>query len=366
MAEGRPSNKSGPLANFRIVEFDAIGPVPLAGMILCDLGADIIRIERPQETPGRGLGNAVLLRGRKSVALDLKDPLQRDKVIDLIAQADGLIEGARPGVMERLGLGPEECFARNPALAYGRMTGWGQYGPLALSAGHDINYVAISGVLAALGREGEPPIPPLNLVGDYGGGSMFLCVGMLAAILSARQTGKGQVVDAAMSDGASVLMSMFYAMREAGHWSDKRESNLIDGGAPFYRCYECADGKFVAVGALEPQFYAILLGKLDLDPECHARDDRSSWPALAATLAERFRSKTRDEWAAIFAGTDACVTPVLSMAEAPDHPHNLARDTFSERSGFVQPMPAPRFSQTHATIGENASIDIDRALELWG
>lgn len=359
------SERTGPLAGCRIVEFDAIGPVPLAGMILSDLGADIARIERPQETPGRGLGNAVLLRGRKRIALDLKSPSDREKALALVARAEGLIEGARPGVMERLGLGPEECFARNPALAYGRMTGWGQGGSLASAAGHDINYIAITGALACMGSRDTPPIPPLNLVGDYGGGSMFLCVGMLAAILSARQTGTGQVVDAAMSDGASVLMSMFYAMRDAGHWSDEREANLIDGGAPFYRCYECADGKFVAVGALEPQFYAILLGKLSLDPERHPQHDRSGWPALSAILAERFRSKTRDEWTAVFAGTDACVTPVLSMAEAPAHPHNRQRSTFVEHQAIVQPMPAPRFSRTPPDIGKSRILEIEELLELW-
>jgi alpha-methylacyl-CoA racemase len=359
-------SKSGPLAGCRIVEFDAIGPVPLAGMILSDLGAEILRIGRPGRSGVDAPGNKVLLRGRSHIALDLKDDAERDQAMNLIARADGLIEGARPGVMERLRLGPEDCFAHNPKLAYGRMTGWGQEGPLSQSAGHDLDYIAITGALGAMGKKGEPPMPPLNLVGDYGGGTMFLCLGLVSAILSARQTGKGQVVDAAMTDGASVLMSMFYAFHGVGMWTAEREANLLDGGTPFYRCYECSDHNYVAAGPLEPQFFAVFLEKLELDPAEFPQHDRSCWPAMTAAFGQKFASRTRDEWAAHFEGSDACVAPVLSIAEAPAHHHNVARKTFAEHDGTMQPMPAPRFSGTPAAIGTSETIDIADALARWG
>ncbi len=357
--------KTGPLAGVRIVEFDAIGPVPLAGMILSDLGADIVRIGRPGRDAAASPGNAVMLRGRSLTALDLKDPAERDKAMDLIAGADALMEGARPGVMERLGLGPDDCLTRNPKLVYGRMTGWGQEGPLSQSAGHDIDYIAITGALGAMGEKGRPPMPPLNLVGDYGGGTMFLALGMVSAILSARETGKGQVVDAAMTDGASILMSMFYAFHAIGAWTENRESNMLDGGTPFYRCYETSDGKFMAVGCLEPQFYAECLAKLELDADEFPQQDRGIWPKMAEAFAAKFKSRTRDEWAAHFEGSDACVAPVLSIAEAPHHHHNAARKTFAERDGTMQPMPAPRFSATPAAIGDIAEIGIDDAIARW-
>lgn len=359
------TSKTGPLAGCRIVEFDAIGPVPLAGMILSDLGADIVRIGRPGKAGIDAPGDRILLRGRNRIALDLKDPAQRDQAMALVSKADALLEGTRPGVMERLGLGPEDCLARNPKLAYGRMTGWGQEGPLAQSAGHDLDYIAITGALGAMGRKGEPPSPPLNLVGDYGGGTMFLALGIVSAILSARTTGKGQVVDAAMTDGTAVLMSMFYAFHDAGMWKAEREANLLDGGTPFYRCYETADGGYMAVGALEPQFYAVLLEKLEIDAADFPQYDRARWGDMVTAFETKFASRTRDEWAAHFEGSDACVAPVLSIAEAPAHPHNVARQTFTERDGTMQPMPAPRFSGTPATIEDGSDLDIEEALALW-
>lgn len=358
--------KTGPLAGCRIVEFDAIGPVPLAGMILSDLGAEIIRIGRPDKSGVDSPGDTILLRGRNKTALDLKDPAQRDQALGLISKADALLEGARPGVMERLGLGPDDCFARNPRLAYGRMTGWGQEGPLSQSAGHDLDYIAITGALGAMGRKGEPPSPPLNLVGDYGGGTMFLALGVVSAILSARATGKGQVVDAAMTDGAAVLMSMFYAFHNVGMWTTERETNMLDGGWPFYRCYETADGGYMAVGALEPQFFAVLLDKLDMYAAEFPQHDRTRWPDMVSAFEAKFASRTRDEWTTHFEGSDACVAPVLSIAEAPSHHHNVARQTFAERNGTMQPMPAPRFSETPAAIGNSSDLSIEDAIALWG
>lgn len=362
------TSKTGPLAGCRIVEFDAIGPVPLAGMILADLGADIVRIGRPGSGAMTNMpGNVVLNRGRQTAELNLKDDAQRDQAMDLIARADALLEGQRPGVMERLGLGPVDCHARNPKLVYGRMTGWGQDGPLSQSAGHDIGYIAITGALGSIGPKDAPPPPPLNLIGDYGGGTMFLVTGVLAAILSARETGKGQVVDAAMTDGAAVLMSMFYAFHAGGMWSAERHANLLDGGTPWYRCYETSDGGYMAVGAIEPQFYAELLAKLELDPDEYPQADKAGWPKMTETFSAKFASRTRDEWAAHFEGSDACVAPVLSIAEAPSHPHNVARKTFAERNGIMQPMPAPRFSETPAEIGEaSGTVPVEDVLARWG
>ena len=354
----------GPLAGVRVVEFDAIGPVPLAAMILADFGCEIVRISRAGRPPSPSADGPILGRGRRCIALDLKSAADRDTALAIVARADVVLEGNRPGVMERLGLGPDACLAANPKLVYGRMTGWGQTGPLAQTAGHDINYIALTGALHAIGGA-DRPVPPLNLIGEYGGGSMLLALGVTAALVSARTTGTGQVVDAAMTDGSALLMSMFYAMHAGGYWRDAREANLLDGGAPFYRTYACADGGHVAVGAIEPAFFAALLAGLGLDAAGIDQADRAAWPALARSFAARFAERTRDEWAAVFAGTDACVTPVLSLAEAPDHPHNRARATFAAPSGPMQPMPAPRFSATPATIGAIESTDSAAILGSW-
>jgi len=340
----------GPLKGLRILEFAGIGPGPFCGMVLADLGAELVRIERKEGPPGSR--EDFTGRGRRSIALDLKSPAAIDAVLRLVEGADAIIEGFRPGVMERLGLGPDVCLGRNPRLVYGRMTGWGQDGPLAQAAGHDMNYIALTGALWSIGRPGERPVPPLNLVGDYGGGGMLLAVGLLAALLSAKGTGKGQVVDAAMVDGAALLMAPIYAMKARGRWGDTRGTNMLDGAAPWYDTYECADGRWLSVGPIEPQFFALLCDKLGLD----AKDfpDRmapAAWPGLKARLTAIFLTRTRDDWAALLEGTDACVAPVLDMAEAPAHPHNAARGTFAVRDGVVQPAPAPRFSATPAAIG---------------
>lgn len=350
----------GPLAGVRIVEMEAIGPVPLAAMILADMGADVARLARPG-----GVSIPVLNRSRATVEADLKTDAGRELALALIDKADALIEGYRPGVMERLGLGPEALHARNPRLVFGRMTGWGQTGPFAPMAGHDINYISLTGVLHAIGRAGEPPVPPLNLVGDYGGGAMFLVSGLLAGIIRARATGQGDVVDVAMTEGTINLLSMFHAFLGTGRWKDQPEANLLDGGAHFYRCYECADGKHVAVGCLEPQFYAACLAGLELDPANFPQYPPSRWPELAEGFAARFKQKARDEWAAIFAGTDACVTPVLSFAEAPHHPHNAARGSYVEAEGLKQAAPAPRFAEAKTGIGPPQSLSAEDALARW-
>lgn len=345
---------SGPLAGVRIIEFDAIGPVPLAAMILSDMGAEVIRLARRSGAAWSEVGGAVLNRGRPHISVDLKSPEDRDAVLDLIDHADALLEGFRPGVMERLGLGPDICLARNPRLVFTRMTGWGQTGPLARRAGHDINYIALTGALNAMGAADQPPPVPLNLVGDYGGGAMFAVTGLLAAVIGARTTGKGQVVDVAMTDGTAVLTSIFHGLTANGMWSEARGSNLLDGSKPFYRCYACADGRFVAVGALEPQFFAQLLTGLGLSPDEFVQFDPSGWSRMEAAFAETFLTRSRDEWEAVFAGTDACVSPVLSFAEAPAHPHNIARGTYMTRGGVTQPAPAPRFlGDTGAAVPED-------------
>lgn len=334
-----------PLAGVRILEFDGLGPVTFAGMVLADMGAEVLRLTRSAAAGApvfADVGGEVLHRGRAAVEANLKDPADCARVLDLAAAADAAIEGFRPGVLERLGLGPAELQARNPRLVVGRVTGWGQSGPLASVVGHDLNYIALSGALHPTGEPDRPPRPPLNLVGDYGGGAMFLVAGVLAALLEARSTGRGRVVDAAMTDGSALLTSLFHAFRARGLWSDLRGSNLLDGGAPFYRCYACRGGGFVAVGALEPQFYAALLAGLGIPAEEAPQFDLAGWPALHARFESLFATRDRDEWAAHFGGTDACVTPVLSLGEAPLHPHNLARRTFVE-VGVVQPAPAPRF-----------------------
>ena len=340
----------GPLAGIRIVEIAGIGPVPFCAMMLADLGADIVRIDRP----GAGAMTVdippaadVVNRNRRSVAIDLKKPGAVDVVLRMIDSADGLLEGMRPGVMERLGLGPDRCLARRPELVYGRMTGWGQEGPLAATAGHDINYIALSGALGAMGPANNAPVPPLNLVGDYGGGAMYLAVGMLAGLIAARNTGKGQVVDAAMVDGATQLMSMFFALRAAGHWSGGRGGNLLDGGAPYYGTYETRDGRYVAVGAIESKFYSALLVGLGMkEDELPPQNDTDRWPEIRATFAALFKQRTRDEWTEVFAGSDACVSPVLDLDEVAEFAPNRARDLMVDVGGMMQPAPAPRFAET--------------------
>jgi alpha-methylacyl-CoA racemase len=340
----------GPLYGVQVVEIASLAPAPFGCMVLSDLGADVLRVERP-ESCRDGLPAPVdpLTRGRRSVGLNLKDPAGLDLLLRLIDNADVLVEGFRPGVTERLGFGPGVCAERNPRLIYARMTGWGQEGPLAPTAGHDIDYIAISGALHPIGRAGERPVPPLNLVGDFGGGGMLLAIGVLAALVERQRSGRGQVVDAAMVDGSALLSSFIYGLRARGAWRDERGVNLLDGGAPFYDTYVTADGKYVAVGALEPQFYAALLAGLGLaDAGLPAQMDFSGWPALRKRFTEVFAERTRDEWAEIFAGTDACVAPVLSSAEVADHPHNAARRVFAEVGGISQPQPAPRFGRTPA------------------
>jgi alpha-methylacyl-CoA racemase len=348
---------SGPLEGVTVIELAGIGPGPFAGMMLADMGADVIRIDRiPSAAGGSGLGallrnDSIVDRGRRSIALDLKDPRGVEIVLQLVARADILIEGFRPGVTEKLGLGPDACRARNAKLVYGRMTGWGQTGPLAQAAGHDLNYIAISGALHAMGPKDRPPAPPLNLVGDYGGGGMLLALGVVAALYEAQRSGLGQVVDAAMTDGAAVLMAAQYGMAAKGFWRDERESNFLDGAAHFYGSYECADGRYVAIGPIEPQFYRELLEKCGVDdPHFTKQWERAEWPALKAKLAVMFKTRSRDAWCALLEGSEACFAPVLSMSEAPLHAHNAARATFVESNGAMQPAPAPRFDRTPSEL----------------
>jgi len=355
----------------RIIELAGIGPSPFACMMLADAGADIIRLERaPSTPPTPGPHWDVLNRNRSSVGIDLKRPGAVELVLDLVERADVLIEGFRPGVAERLGVGPEQCLGRNPALVYGRMTGWGQDGPMADTAGHDIDYIAVSGALWPIGRLGERPVAPLNLVGDFGGGGMLLAFGVLAALVEARRSGRGQVVDAAMTDGSAALMTMIYSFRQLGWWREERGVNILDSGAHYYEVYETADGRYFAVGAMEAKFYAELLKGLGLEAEdLPDQMDRERWPEMKARFAAIFATKTRDEWAAVFDGTDACAVPVLSPWEAPDHPHNAARGTFVEVEGIVQPAPAPRFSRTPGEVRRPPSppgADTDEALSAWG
>ncbi|WP_330357283.1 CaiB/BaiF CoA-transferase family protein [Streptomyces chartreusis] len=341
----------GPLTGVRVVELAGIGPGPFAAMLLADLGADVVRVDRPGGT-GLAINTEydITNRNKRSVIIDLKSPDGPARVLDLAARADILIEGYRPGVAERLGVGPEACHARNPALVYGRMTGWGQDGPLAERAGHDIAYIAVTGTLGMIGNPDEPPAVPANLVGDYAGGSLYLVVGVLAALHHARATGAGQVVDAAIVDGTSHLSAMIHGMLAAGGWQDRRGANLLDGGCPYYGTYETADGRYMAVGALEPQFYDEFLRLLGVEDFASARKDFSRWGELRDAVAARFKSRTRDEWAALFEGSDACVAPVLSLREAPRHPHLAARGTFTDHGGITQPAPAPRFSATPTAV----------------
>ena len=341
----------GPLAGVRVVELAGIGPGPFAAMLLADLGADVVRVDRPG---GAGLAidpaYDITNRNKRSVVVDLKSEHGAARVLDLVDRADVLIEGYRPGVAERLGVGPDSCHARNPKLVYGRMTGWGQQGPLAQRAGHDIAYIAPTGTLGMIGNPGEPPVVPANLVGDYAGGSLYLVVGVLAALHHARASGAGQVVDAAIVDGTAHLTSMIHGMLAAGGWQDRRGANLLDGGCPFYGTYETADGQYMAVGALEQQFYDEFVDLLGIRDEAPARKDVSRWGELRDTVAARFRTRTREEWTAVFDGSDACVAPVLSLREAPAHPHLAARGTFTDHGGITQPAPAPRFSATPTSV----------------
>lgn len=370
---GTAPRRQGPLAGLKVVEMAGIGPAPMCAMLLADAGADVLRIDRPSPS-GLGIEKPVrfdlLARSRRSAAVDLKHPDGIALVLDLIRGADALIEGFRPGTMERLGLGPEVCLEAKPSLVFGRITGWGQTGPLARAAGHDLNYIGLSGALHATGRAGAPPTPPLNLVGDFGGGALYLAFGVVAAMLHARQTGTGQVVDAAMVDGAANLMTMFYGLHAAGMQTDERGRNLLDSGAPHYDVYECADGLYLSVAPIEGKFRQILLETIGLD-QASVPDMRDSgaWPEARAVLAARFREKTRAEWCALLEGTDSCVAPVLSLAEAPSHPHNLARQTFVTVDGVVQPGPAPRFSATPSgmpSAPEPVGASTRSALTDWG
>jgi alpha-methylacyl-CoA racemase len=357
---------AGPLQGIRIIELAGIGPGPFAGMMLADHGAEVIRVDRPG---ARIDARDPLLRGRRVIGVDLKSAEGRALVLDLVKSADALFEGFRPGVTERLGLGPADCHAVNPKLVYGRMTGWGQFGPYAQAAGHDINYIALAGALHAYGRAGEKPTPPINMVGDFGGGGMMLAFGMVAALLHAKTTGQGQVIDCAMTDGAAALMAMIWGFRANGIWQDKRGVNLLDTGAHMYDTYECKDGKWISIGSLEPQFYALLLEKTGLkdDPEFAAQMDQSRWPALKDRLTALFRTRTRDQWCDLMEMTDVCFAPVLSMEEAPNHPHNAARGTFVEADGVMQPAPAPRYSATVADKPRmTKSADTDAILAELG
>lgn len=357
---------AGPLAGIRVVEFEGIGPAPYCGMLLADLGAELVRVARPHAERGpliQHTGGEPIDRGRTIVTLDLKSADGMADALALLDHADALIEGLRPGVMERLGLGPDVVLGRNPRLVYGRITGWGQEGPWARAAGHDLTYIALSGALAAIGEPGRPPLPPLNLVGDYGGGGLFAAFGIVAALVRAGRTGEGQVVDAAMIDGAASQMTMIYGMLAAGSWSLERGRNLLDGGAPFYRCYTCSDGRFIAIAAIEPQFFRAMMQGIGLDPADWDQADRSRWPALAEEIAAVVARHPRDHWAGVFDGTDACVAPVLNMAEAPLHPHNRTRGAFLESPS--QPAPAPRFAVTAARIAVGERTDARTVLHRW-
>ncbi|WP_420548880.1 CaiB/BaiF CoA transferase family protein [Curvivirga sp.] len=360
----------GPLAGIKIVEMAGVGPGPFCAMLLADMGADVIRLERPGGSNLLGLKYDILNRGRRSVEVDLKTSEGVKHVLKLIEKADGLIEGFRPGVMERLGLGPDVCLERNAKLIYGRMTGWGQDGPLANAAGHDINYAALTGALHAIGTKDSGPIPPMNLVADFGGGAMYLAFGMVCGLLETKTSGKGQVIDAAMVDGASHMMAMTYAMFGEGKWMDHRESNMLDGAAHFYGCYECADGKWISIGSIEPQFYALLLEKAEInDPAFENQMDVKEWPHLKAKLSVIFKSKSRQDWCEVMEGTDICFAPVSNLSEAPQHPHLKARGTFVNNDGVTQPAPAPRFSRTKAKIQSSPPYPgqhTEEVLKDWG
>ena len=359
----------GPLTGIKVIEMAAIGPVPFCAMMLSDMGAEVIRIDRLSQK-GSGSSANVLYRGRKSVAFDLKNSIALDSTLRLSDQADVILEGFRPGVMERLGLGPEVCLERNPKLIYGRMTGWGQSGPLSHAAGHDINYISIAGALGSMGYADRPPAPPLNLIGDFGGGAMYLLAGILAAIVERNSSGKGQVVDAAMTDGTASLLSPFYGLMAMGMWSTERYSNRLDGGAFYYGSYECSDGKYISLGSLEPQFYALLLEKCGITDETFKeQSDQEAWPIKREKMEALFKTKTQQEWCGSLEGTDVCFAPVLNLKEAPDHPHNKTRQTFVKVQGVTQPAPAPRFSRTQGKIQSPAALtgeNTEEVLSDWG
>ncbi|PWR23606.1 CaiB/BaiF CoA transferase family protein [Zavarzinia compransoris] len=361
---------AGPLKGLKVVEIAGIGPGPFCAMLLADMGADVVRVDRAARFSVMNDKFDFLNRGKRSISIDLKKPDGVEAVLKLVEKADIILEGFRPGVMERLGLGPDVCLGRNPRIAYGRMTGFGQDGPMAKAAGHDINYIAMSGALHMIGHKGGRPVPPINFVGDFGGGSMFLAFGLLAAVIEARSSGKGQVVDATMIDGAALLTTMMYGMKAQGLWQDERGVNLLDTGAHFYDTYETKDGKYVSIGSIEPQFYAELIRLAGLDPaDFGAQMDVASWPAMKEKLAAVIRGKTRAEWDALMEGTDVCYAPVLSMEEAPKHPHNIARGVFFEQDGHVQPAPAPRFSRTRPDLPAAPPLpgqDTETALADWG
>ncbi|MBM7365759.1 CaiB/BaiF CoA transferase family protein [Gordonia hydrophobica] len=365
-ATRQPSGRSGPLAGIRVIEFAGIGPGPHAAMLLADLGADVLRVQRPGQLPEAGRNADALLRGRRVVEANLKNPADRETILNLVSKADVVLEGFRPGVMERLGFGPDDLHAVNPALVYGRMTGWGQTGPRSELAGHDMNYISLTGMLNAIGRTEERPTPPLNLVGDFGGGSMFLVMGVLAALVERASSGKGEVIDAAMCDGASVLGQMMWAFRGTGLWQDRRGVNLLDTGAPYYEVYECADGKWMAVGAIEPQFYAELLKGLELDPaSLPQQNDTAKWGELKQIFTDTFKQKSRDEWAAIFDGTDACTSPILDYTEAPSDPHLAARGTLVEIDGVMQAQVAPRFSRSTTETPTGPAREATDPASIW-
>ena len=359
----------GPLAGIKVVEMAGIGPGPFCAMMLSDMGAEVIRVDRLAHK-GSGHRANVLNRGRRSIAVDLKNPDGVAAVQQLIDGADVVIEGFRPGVMERLGLGPDTCLARNPRLIFGRMTGWGQSGPLAAAAGHDINYISIGGALGAMGYSDRPPAPPLNLVGDFGGGAMYLLAGVLAALVERGTSGKGQVIDAAMTDGTASLLSPFYGMMAMGMWTKERMDNRLDGGAHYYGSYACADGKFISIGSIEPQFYALLLELCEIDdPEFAKQNDKQHWASLRGKLEALFMTRTRDQWCTLLEGTDVCFAPVLDLQEAPQHPHNVARQSFVEIDGVTQPAPAPRFSRTPTSVQAPAAMAGEHSEEIlndWG
>ena len=359
----------GPLAGIKIVEMAAIGPVPFCAMMLSDMGAEVIRIDRLNQK-GTGHHANVLFRGRKSIAIDLKNPMGVETALTLIDEADVVIEGFRPGVMERLGLGPEVCMNRNQKIIYGRMTGWGQEGPLSQAAGHDINYISIAGALGSMGYPDRPPTPPLNLIGDFGGGAMYLLSGVLAALVERNTSGIGQIIDAAMTDGTASLLSGFFGMMEMDMWTTNRYKNRLDGGAFYYGSYECKDGKHISIGSLEPQFYSLLLEKCEItDPSFDEQLDQQSWPEKREKMEAVFKTKTRDEWSEIMEGTDVCFAPILNLEEAPDHPHNKTRKTYVDFEGVTQPAPAPRFSRTQGTIQSSAALigeNTNEILNSWG
>lgn len=360
----------GPLEGYKVVEMVGLGPGPFCSMMLADMGAEVIRVDKIGGNFLVSRPKDVLGRGRKSLAVNLKNPQGVETVLKLCEQADAIIEGFRPGVMERLGLGPDECLARNPKLIYGRMTGWGQEGPMAQAAGHDINYIALGGALHAIGRKGEKPVPPLNLVGDFGGGGMFLAYGVVCALLEAQKSGKGQVVDAAMVDGTATLAGMFFSMQQTGMWSEERGTNMLDTGSHYYDTYETSDGKWISLGSMEPQFYAEMLEKTGVDPELFTpQHDESKWDACTAELERVFKTKTRDQWCDLMEGSDVCFAPVLSLAEAPYHPHMVARNTFIDVDGIKQPAPAPRFSRTPGEVKHGThkpGADSVEVLSNWG